>query len=59
MAEEYKVDFLGRVPIDPKLSALVEDAGGSYLTRFTESSLYPIFKEITAKVIAKCGDTVE
>ncbi|RKO91937.1 P-loop containing nucleoside triphosphate hydrolase protein [Blyttiomyces helicus] len=56
MAAEFHVDFLGRVPIDPTLTTLVEADGGSFVNRFTESSLYPIFREITEKVVRKCGD---
>ncbi|KAJ3003813.1 Nucleotide-binding protein 2 [Thoreauomyces humboldtii] len=56
MAEEFKVDFLGRVPIDPQLSTLIEKEGGTFSLRFTQSALYPIFQGITAKVMAKVGD---
>ncbi|KND02230.1 iron-sulfur cluster assembly protein CFD1 [Spizellomyces punctatus DAOM BR117] len=54
MAEEFKVDFLGRVPIDPTLTTLIEAEGGSFVNRFTQSSLYPIFQKITEKVTDKC-----
>ncbi|KAJ3292436.1 Nucleotide-binding protein 2 [Borealophlyctis nickersoniae] len=58
MATEFNVDFLGRVPIDPGLTTLIEADGGSFVDRFTQSALYPIFKKITAKVVANCGDEV-
>ncbi|KAI8908858.1 hypothetical protein PhCBS80983_g01023 [Powellomyces hirtus] len=56
MAKEFNVDFLGRVPIDPTLTALIEAEGGTFSTRFTQSGIYPIFKDITKMVMSKCGD---
>lgn len=58
MAADFKVDFLGRVPIDPTLTTLIEAEGGSFVNRFTQSQLYPIFQEISRKVVGKCGDSV-
>ncbi|KAJ3056464.1 Nucleotide-binding protein 2 [Rhizophlyctis rosea] len=54
MAAEYNVEFLGRVPIDPQLTTLIEADGGSFVNRFTQSALYPIFKEVTEKVVRTC-----
>ncbi|KAI8817745.1 P-loop containing nucleoside triphosphate hydrolase protein [Fimicolochytrium jonesii] len=57
MAKEFNVAFLGRVPIDPGLTTLIEAEGGTFSSRFTQSALYPVFQEVTAKVVEKCGDT--
>ncbi|KAJ3167662.1 Nucleotide-binding protein 2 [Geranomyces variabilis] len=56
MATEFGVDFLGRVPIDPNLSTLIEKEGGTFSTRFAESGIAPMFRDITSAVISKCGD---
>lgn len=84
MAEEFKVKFLGSVPIDPQFVMLVEagrtpsyPAGtsingqvmegadesktngetkeaGQLVAKYPKCSLCPIFKDITAQVIAAC-----
>ncbi|KAI9193409.1 cytosolic Fe-S cluster assembly factor nubp2 [Polychytrium aggregatum] len=55
MAAEYGLEFLGRVPIDPALTTLIEADGGSFTKRFTQSALYPIFKTIADRVVRSCG----
>lgn len=51
MAQEFKVDFLGRVPIDPQFAAMVEtDGDESYICSFEKSSLFPIFQTIGKQI---------
>lgn len=51
MAQEFKVDFLGRVPIDPHFAAMVEtDGDESYIRSFEKSSLFPIFQTIGKQI---------
>ena len=51
MAQEFKVDFLGRVPIDPHFAAMVEtDGEESYICSFEKSSLFPIFQKIGKQI---------
>jgi hypothetical protein len=40
----------GRLPIDPKLSTLMEASGGTFCERFQQSILYPIFGSITSRI---------
>lgn len=54
MANEYGIDFFGRVPIDPGFTSMVDTEGeGSYVKMFEKSNLFPIFKQICTKVIDK------
>ncbi|RKP38781.1 P-loop containing nucleoside triphosphate hydrolase protein [Dimargaris cristalligena] len=60
MAEEFNIPFLGRVPIDPSLTLMLEagqanDFNGvpSLPERFLKSQLAPVFAEITQKLIAQ------
>ncbi|KAF7732494.1 cytosolic Fe-S cluster assembly factor cfd1 [Apophysomyces ossiformis] len=54
MANEYGIDFFGRVPIDPGFTQMVEAEGeGSYVRSFAKSNLFPIFQGICDKVVAK------
>ena len=46
MAEEFALNFLGRVPIDPTLTAM----DTNLVTQFPTSSLFPVFEKITEKV---------
>ncbi|KAI9092604.1 P-loop containing nucleoside triphosphate hydrolase protein [Phlyctochytrium arcticum] len=80
MAQDFGVGFLGRVPIDPTLTTLIEAPAvvpqeestnpsdtpemtdkpkesttkGGYVHRFKESKLYPVFCDVTTKVISAC-----
>lgn len=58
MAEEFGVEFLGAVPIDPKFGQMIEnqkDGGAeSLLEQYQKSGLYPVFLKITERVIEKC-----
>ncbi|CAO3589903.1 unnamed protein product [Absidia cylindrospora] len=52
MANEYKIPFLGRVPIDPAFTSAVETEGeGSYVKTFHYSQLFPIFQTICNQVV--------
>ena len=52
MANEYGIEFLGRVPIDPEFTTMVEtDGEGSYVKSFEKSNLFPIFKTISKRVV--------
>jgi len=44
---------IGQIPIDPKLSSSVESSECSFVAQFTDSTLFPIFKSITDRVIEK------
>ncbi|KAI8800431.1 P-loop containing nucleoside triphosphate hydrolase protein [Cladochytrium replicatum] len=55
MAKKFGLDFLGRVPIDPSLSGLIEGGGGTFSARFRQSSVHGIFERISEKVAAKCS----
>ncbi|KAH7046382.1 cytosolic Fe-S cluster assembly factor NUBP2 [Linnemannia elongata] len=46
MSEEFALNFLGRVPIDPTLTAMDTDL----VKQFPTSSLFPVFSKITDKV---------
>jgi len=46
MSEEFAINFLGRVPIDPTLTAMDTDL----VKQFPSSSLFPVFEKITDKV---------
>lgn len=51
MANEFGIEFLGRVPIDPSFSTMVEtDGEGSYVNSFEKSNLFPIFQTISNRV---------
>jgi Mrp family chromosome partitioning ATPase len=49
-AKEKGIQFLGRLPIDPKLTSLIE--GSAYPVKFKESILFGKYKEIIAQVLA-------
>lgn len=68
MADEYKVDFLGRMPVDPSFVLLSEGTlqpvsavdtadvqveSKSLVERYTKSGLFPIMSEMVTKIIAK------
>ncbi|KAG0761820.1 hypothetical protein G6F57_006036 [Rhizopus arrhizus] len=54
MAKEQNIDFLGRVPIDPKFTTMVDVEGsGSYVHVFEQSSLFPIFQQVCNKITEK------
>lgn len=46
MSEEFALNFLGRVPIDPTLTAMDTDL----VKQFPTSSLFPVFSKITDRV---------
>lgn len=52
MANEFGIPFLGRVPIDPGFTTMVEtDGEGSYVKSFEKSNLFPIFKAVCDRVV--------
>jgi hypothetical protein len=54
MAKDYGIPFLGRVPIDPSFTSMVETEGdGSYVNKFESSNLFPTFQKITEQLTAK------
>jgi hypothetical protein len=54
MANEYGIEFFGRVPIDPGFTSMVEtDGSGSYVKMFEKSNLFPIFQQVCNKVVEK------
>jgi hypothetical protein len=54
MANDYNIDFFGRVPIDPGFTSMVETEGsGSYVKMFEKSNLFPVFQHICDKVVDK------
>ncbi|TPX35261.1 hypothetical protein SmJEL517_g02273 [Synchytrium microbalum] len=58
LATEFQVPFLGRVPLDSSLTTMVEQDGGSFVNRFKDSNLYPVFMGITQKVVSTCEPVV-
>ncbi|CEG72888.1 Putative Methionyl-tRNA synthetase [Rhizopus microsporus] len=51
MAKEQSIEFLGRIPIDPKFTTMVDTEGaGSYVRMFKESGLFSIFQQVCEKV---------
>ncbi|ORX54049.1 putative ATPase [Hesseltinella vesiculosa] len=51
MAQEYGIDFLGRVPIDPAFTMAVDSEGSSaYVHSFRKSELFPLFQGITKQL---------
>jgi hypothetical protein len=54
MAKDYDIPFLGRVPIDPSFTSMVEaDGDGSYVNKFETSNLFPTFQKITEKLTSQ------
>ncbi|KAI9317037.1 cytosolic Fe-S cluster assembly factor CFD1 [Dichotomocladium elegans] len=54
MAQEFDIEFFGRVPIDPGFTTMVEtDGEGSYVKSFEKSNLFPIFNGISARVVER------
>lgn len=51
LATEFNVPLLGTLPIDPNLSSLVEEAGGSFLDRFSQSALCEKMGGVTDLVV--------
>eukprot|EP01104_Vermistella_antarctica_P009128 TRINITY_DN2325_c2_g2_i1.p1 TRINITY_DN2325_c2_g2~~TRINITY_DN2325_c2_g2_i1.p1 ORF type:complete len:328 (+),score=71.11 TRINITY_DN2325_c2_g2_i1:64-1047(+) len=54
MCEEFGVDFLGSIPIDPRLARAC-DEGKNYLEEFADSPVSEALKSIMQKVIVKVG----
>ena len=52
MADEMGIDFLGKIPIDPRLVE-AGDSGMPYLERFAESDVAKEFESIVNKVVAQ------
>jgi len=46
MSEEFGLNFLGRVPIDPTLTSMDTEL----IRQFPSSSLFPVFEKITDRV---------
>ncbi|ORZ00466.1 cytosolic Fe-S cluster assembly factor CFD1 [Syncephalastrum racemosum] len=58
MANEFGIPFLGRVPIDPGFTTMVEtDGEGSYVKSFEKSNLFPIFKTVCDRVVESTSHT--
>ena len=58
LAEEFSVDFLGAVPIDPAFNLMIESQSSStapLVDLYGASTLCPIFEGITQKLEAKVG----
>ncbi|CAG8462994.1 6344_t:CDS:2 [Ambispora gerdemannii] len=61
MAREFEVDFLGRVPIDPSFTLMLEpsstpesnDFKNTLLAKYPKSNLFQVFSRITDNVVAK------
>lgn len=54
MAADFGVTFLGRVPIDPSFTNMVEAEGeGSYVKNFEKSNLFPVFSLIAQAIVGK------
>ncbi|CAB4432392.1 unnamed protein product [Rhizophagus irregularis] len=60
MAQEFGVEFLGRVPIDPSLTLMIEKSNDDSATLenglikiYTESNLFKVFNKITDRIAAK------
>lgn len=57
MATQFKVDFLGKIPIEPKFVDMIEEQSKegvqSLMVRYTESALYNIFKGISSGLVSK------
>lgn len=60
MAEQFGVDFLGAVPVDPGFNLMIEsqkekkkDDGLGLMERYGTSGLCPVFKVIGDKLVAK------
>lgn len=51
LATEYSVPFLGRVPIDPTYTLIMEAEHGDIFSRFQDSRLCSVFKHITRKLV--------
>jgi hypothetical protein len=46
MANEFGIKFLASVPIDAKLTQLIEEQGDVFANRFKKSILYGIFMDL-------------
>ncbi|CAM0136789.1 unnamed protein product [Umbelopsis sp. WA50703] len=54
MAKDYGIPFLGRVPIDPQFTSMVEaDGEGSYVNKFETSNLFPTFQKIAEQLTSQ------
>ncbi|RIB24171.1 P-loop containing nucleoside triphosphate hydrolase protein [Gigaspora rosea] len=57
MAHEFGVEFLGRVPIDPSLTLIVENQDSSpdkdLIKKYSASNLFKVLSNITDKIIEK------
>jgi len=56
MAENLKIPFLSRIPIDPQLVTAGDD-GTSYLERFPETETAQAFETAIAKIVSKTEST--
>lgn len=58
MANEFGVEFLGKVPIDPAFNMMIESQGswegkGGLVQRYGDSQLCGVFKGITERLVVK------
>lgn len=52
MAKEFQIEYLGRIPIDPSFTTMVEtDGEGSYAKSFQKSNLFANFQTIADRVV--------
>lgn len=52
MAEEMGIDFLGKIPLDPRLVD-AGDSGVSYMEKFADTEIAQSFKSVVDAIIAK------
>ena len=52
VAQEFNVDFLGEVPLDPRLRECA-DKGEIFVLKYPESQTAQVFKEIAKKILQK------
>ncbi|CAG8567625.1 12762_t:CDS:2, partial [Racocetra persica] len=57
MAHEFSVDFLGRVPVDPSLTLIVENQDSSVdndlIKKYSASNLFKVLSNISDKIVEK------
>eukprot|EP00123_Amoebidium_parasiticum_P022054 comp7867_c0_seq1/m.3447 comp7867_c0_seq1/g.3447 ORF comp7867_c0_seq1/g.3447 comp7867_c0_seq1/m.3447 type:complete len:270 (-) comp7867_c0_seq1:430-1239(-) len=55
MAKDFNVPFLGRLPIDPSVSAL-QEKGHNYAEELPKANIFPTIQEIAAPILALAVD---
>ncbi|KAF8540326.1 P-loop containing nucleoside triphosphate hydrolase protein [Trichophaea hybrida] len=59
MAEQFSIEFFGAVPIDPSFNLMIESQSSeegmktSLIDQYGKSKLWPIFKDVTEKLVAR------